>query len=274
MQGIYYIENVENLRRYYGSSFNVKKRLLQHKSDLIKGKHHNTYLQRCYNKYGDIFRYVILEECKFTTTKDLLDYEQKFIDKNINGYNLAPAGGGNILGTHPEKDQIRKQILRSHKENLETMSSEKRKEKFGRPDSKNGNWKEGVSIKICPRCKINYMGYYAKTCNKCRNRTEKNNPFYGKHHSEETKSILKEKMSGDNSWIKGIDPSKLPYTKHYEITYPSGEKKVVAGLKAIAIEFSVSIPNIYGIINRCKKGNVPQKGKFAHHKITEIILKD
>ena len=103
-----------------------------------------------------------------------------------------------------------------------------------------------------------------------KNRIREKNGFYGKHHSEETKKILREKMSGDNSWIKGINPSDLPYTKKYEITYPDGTKKIVAGLKAIAIEFKVSITNVYATISRIKNKKFPSRGVFAGVIIQEV----
>ena len=100
-------------------------------------------------------------------------------------------------------------------------------------------------------------------------RTGKKNYFYGKSHTEETKQILREKMSGDNSWIKDIDPAKLPYTKHYKITYADGTTKEVAGLKAIAVEFKVSIENVYATIKRITKGKFPKQGVFANIIIEE-----
>lgn len=101
-------------------------------------------------------------------------------------------------------------------------------------------------------------------------RTGERNGFYGKNHSEATKQLLREKLSGENSWIKGIDPAELPYTKNYKIQYPDGTVKVVAGLKAIAQEFDVSIANVYATIGRIKKGNIPKRGVFANVVIQEI----
>ena len=268
MQGIYYIENVKNHRRYYGSSFNIEKRLKQHRQDLEKGKHHNIQLQRSYNKYRNIFRYALLEETNFDTQEELLEYEQTFLDKNINGYNMAPANGGNILGIHPKKDQIRKQISDTLKQNIKNMSLEEKKKKFGRSKEKNGNWNGGLSIKTCPNCNDS-MGYYAKTCSNCRDRTKYNNPFYGKSHTEETKAILREKLSGENSWIKNIDPSKLPYTKQYVIEYADGSKKEVYGLKTIADEFNTSIANLHATIGRMKQGKIPTRGIFKGINIYE-----
>jgi hypothetical protein len=95
------------------------------------------------------------------------------------------------------------------------------------------------------------------------------NPFYGKSHSEETRETLRENQL-TNSWIKGIDPSLLPYTTHYEIIYPDGTSKHVAGLKAIADEFGVSIVNVHATIKRMAKGIMPSKSVFKNYLIRKI----
>lgn len=100
-----------------------------------------------------------------------------------------------------------------------------------------------------------------------KSRTGSKNPFYGKSHTDETKKKLRERSF---DWIRGIDPSKLSYTKKYKIIYPDGNTKEVAGLKIIAKEFNVSIENVHATIKRIKKGNTPKRGVFANFIITEI----
>lgn len=95
------------------------------------------------------------------------------------------------------------------------------------------------------------------------------NPFYGKSHTEKTKTILREKMSGKNSWIKDIDPSELPYTKQYVIEYADRPSKEVYGLKAIAAEFNTSITNLHATIGRMAKGKIPTRGIFKGMNIYE-----
>jgi hypothetical protein len=109
----------------------------------------------------------------------------------------------------------------------------------------------------------------AKTCSKCRDRTKNNNPFYGKSHTEKTKSILREKMSGENSWIKNINPSELSYTKQYIIEFVDGSFKEVHGLKAIAEEFNTSIANLHATIQRMQQGKIPKRGIFKGININE-----
>jgi len=88
------------------------------------------------------------------------------------------------------------------------------------------------------------------------------NGFFGKKHTQEAIQKNREAHSGENSWIKNIDPALLPYTKKYIIHYPNGTTKEVAGLKEIAKEFNVSIPNIHATINRMKNGKIPTRGVF------------
>lgn len=99
-------------------------------------------------------------------------------------------------------------------------------------------------------------------------RSGKNNPFYGKKHSDETKA--KQKKNCRNEWIKGIDPAKLPYTKLYEIVYTNGDIKQFVGLKAIATEFNVSIENVHATMKRICAGKIPGRGTFKGLIIREI----
>lgn len=49
----------------------------------------------------------------------------------------------------------------------------------------------------CPECGTKYQTTNKiKTCYQCRDRNGENNPFFGRHHSDQTKAKLKAKMSG------------------------------------------------------------------------------
>jgi group I intron endonuclease len=272
MEGIYCIECTSSGRKYYGSSMNIDKRLTQHQIDLQKQKHHNIQLQRAVDKHSiSNFKFYLVEETHFNDRKQLLNLEQTYIDKNIGGYNMAPANGGDILSNHPNKIAIREKIRQTTILNNQLLTVEERKEKYGQRGENNGNWRNGgKSYKLCPVCNVNKIQSKSTNCMKCIDRTKENNPFFNKHHKESTKQLLRELNGGNNSWIKGIDPSLLPYTKYYIITYPDGESKKVSGLKAIAEEFNVSITNVYSTVKRMSDGKVPTRSVFVNHFIKEV----
>lgn len=80
--GIYRIE-LGNGWFYIGSSVNLKRRKINHKSDLIAARHHNPKMQNVWNKYG-VFKFTILEECN---NADLLLREQFYLDQYFNDEN-------------------------------------------------------------------------------------------------------------------------------------------------------------------------------------------
>lgn len=270
MKGIYCIENTLDGKKYYGSSMQIEKRLKQHRDGLRKGHHINLFLQRAYNKHGEEnFLFTLVEDMGNPSKEELHVKEQWYIDNNIGGYNIAPAGGGDTLLNHPNREQIIEDRTSKFRNWISSLSTEEKTAKFSKPGSENPNWKEGGRLKFCPCCLTNKIEPTATTCSVCRDRTGEKNPFYNRTHTAETKQALKEYQL-TNSWIKGIDPALLPYTTHYEITYPDGTTKNVAGLKSIAEEFNVSVANVHSTVKRMSGGTMPSKSVFKNHLIRKI----
>lgn len=196
--GIYKIINKINNKCYIGSTKNFKKRFQRHLQMLRKNCHHSIKLQRSYNKYGeDNFIFEIVEECPYI--KDIIiDKENYYIKKfnsKENGYNIADASFGDTLSSNPFHDEIIKKRSETIKNNLSKLTKEERSQKYGKFGERNGNFNPNKVVNYCPICgKV--IGNDNKTCNEHRNRFGSNNPFYGKHHSDKTKSILKNNMLG------------------------------------------------------------------------------
>ena len=192
MIGIYRIKNLVNGKCYYGSSKEIEKRLKRHKRELNSNTHINCVLQRAWNKYGENnFLFELIEECDIDV---LLETEQKYLNLNPE-YNIGiKSSGGDNLTKNPNKDKIVKKITESVKKRYDLMTDEEKKEKHSQPMETNPNWKGGVSYVYCECGKR--IGYGHTHCNKCRPRSESNNPFFGKQHSEETKKKLRDKKLG------------------------------------------------------------------------------
>jgi group I intron endonuclease len=192
MIGIYRIKNKLNDKCYYGSSKNIEKRWKTHLNQLRDKKHINCILQNAWNKYGeDSFIFEIVEECEL---KNLFETEQKYID-TCGDYNIGlKASGGDNISKNPNKNIIVENIRKGSKIWRDSLTNEERKERFSKPLDRNPNWKGGVSYVYCECGKR--IGYGHTHCNKCRPRSENNNPFFGKKHTETYKKKSSDRMMG------------------------------------------------------------------------------
>lgn len=96
---------------YIGSSINVEKRFIQHRSKLTRGKHHCQHLQNAWAKYGSgAFEFIL----KRTTESEqkCRDLEQAvldtFFDCTYNSKNTAVGGGTGNLNVMRRPDVAKK----------------------------------------------------------------------------------------------------------------------------------------------------------------------
>lgn len=101
MCGIYCIENIVNHRKYIGMSRNIDQRWYDHKSRLKSGIHNNQYLQRAWDKYGELsFHFYIIELCDESILSERECYYIKLHRtlSHENGYNLTTGGENTSIG--------------------------------------------------------------------------------------------------------------------------------------------------------------------------------
>lgn len=192
ISGIYIIINIKNNHCYIGSSKNISKRFWRHLNELIKETHHCVPLQRAWTKYGQNgFTFNILEELPDITPDALLTKEAEWINKLNPEYNVGSVGGGDNISKHPNHAAICKRKSEIGKENWQNPSYRAKQIKRLTGEG-NPNWKGGQTFCDCgARINSNTL-----KCYHCVDKSGEKNSFFGKHHSEKTKQLLRQKMKG------------------------------------------------------------------------------
>jgi len=170
---------------YIGSACNLNKRWKDHRSSLVRRKHHSHYLQAAWDKYGEEnFYFEVLE---FVNDKNnLISREQFWLDyvytsDRCIGYNISPIAG-NCLGIK-RSEKFRRKLSEAFKGEKnpnygKPMLEEQKKKLF---DVNKG---KVVSEKTRHRLSEARKG--------------KKHPNYGKHLSEETKQRISEANKGES----------------------------------------------------------------------------
>jgi group I intron endonuclease len=255
----YKIINVVTGKFYYGSSKNVASRFRTHLRTLQGGHHANIILQRSYAKRGlSNFRFVI--DRVFDNNRDALNYEDAFIKEHLQElYNINPnASGGDILSSHPNRDDIRLRIKSSSKARASKMTPEERRDQWGRYGASNGMYGRTHTEESREKIRTNQtilrgaahpsfgkslppehrqiLSDYAKT------RTGDKNPFYGKRHSLETRTKIAEARKGSvPANAIGISIDGVPYTSSVEASRLLGIPAVTIRWRCLSARFPTYI---------------------------------
>lgn len=134
MIGIYAITHVETGRIYIGSSSRLSKRLIEHKTALTTGRHHNKYLQSAWASDGpSAFRFSVVEVLGETST--LIEREQHFLDLHKpNVYNYGPCAKSAVRGVNKSAETKAKMsaVAKQRQYSAETRAK-MRQAKLGKP---------------------------------------------------------------------------------------------------------------------------------------------
>lgn len=245
---IYKIVNNITGKFYIGSTIAPNERKIRHFRDLEEGIHHSIFLQRAYNKYGkNNFVFSIVKEKEFDNEDELRNLEERYINFCWNSgklYNVSKKGsGGDLVSYHPLLDEIKEKQKKASLEIWNHKSDEEKKE-YSEKMRGRGNPNFGKKWEDWQREKASkYWKEYFKTHDNfikgktleeaygeergkeirrkiseaASKKTGEKNPFYGKHHSKETK----EKISKAR---KGILPSNSKKVEYNGVIYDSAGK--------------------------------------------------
>jgi group I intron endonuclease len=131
--GVYAIVHIVSRKFYIGSSINVEKRLIRHRSKLNHGKHHCQHLQNAWIKHGsDAFNFFLMRATK--SDQECRDLEQAvldtFFDCAYNSKNSAVGGGTGDLNVMRRPEVAKKvsearrgmKFSNEHRKNLSAAS--------------------------------------------------------------------------------------------------------------------------------------------------------
>jgi len=187
IHSIYKITNIINNKIYIGSAIDTYNRFSKHKSQLNKNKHHNSYLQNSWNKYGEQnFKFEIIEY--ITDKNKLIEREQYWIDltKSSNreyGYNINPIANSQL--GRKLSEESRKKISDKNKGRI--VSEETRQK-----------------LSDCHKGEKSYRYGKHLTDEEKENIRQFN---LGKHHSKETKEKISKSNIGKKKNFKNGNPN-------------------------------------------------------------------
>jgi len=111
---IYAITHLASGRRYVGSCLTPTRRWIEHRSDLKCQRHHCSYLQRAWNKYGpDAFMFSILKELPANNAKERALAELKAISEcECFNSRVANLGATNFANSEETRRKINRGIAK------------------------------------------------------------------------------------------------------------------------------------------------------------------
>lgn len=210
---VYKLIHKKTGKYYVGSTEYLEKRLYHHFYDLEHGVHHCKPLQALFKTRKGIR--VKLYKCK--SREAAYKKEQKIInreDDNLLNVGLQVKGGDNLT-RNPNREEIIERRSKSLSKHLATLTPEERSELYGKFGVKNGMYGKKHSKKSRAKISKTRKKNLAKmskdersekfviseSCRKAateanKKRVGKDNHFFGKHHSDETKRKLSELNKG------------------------------------------------------------------------------
>ena len=225
----------------------------------------NVYISSWFNDLKNDNQKPIIKSIKVCETYDELlksefDEIKKLRELNFDLFNLSDGGEINPMFGKTHTPEAREKISKAHKgrifsedEKLRRKEllkklwsipewSEKVRQKMGynTKGEKNPNWKGGISISYC-ECGVKKSNG-RNTCMSCRDISGSKNPFYGKKHSPEVLSRIKQTLRDRGGFVGKNNPNfKYDINKEELIELYITQNKTI---KEISIIYNCSINTI------------------------------
>lgn len=206
----YMIKHVNSGKFYVGSTGKPHRRFDRHWRELKSGKHHCIRLQRLWNRCsGEGLKIKILLRGSLESCRTL---EGRYLSSSKMRCRLLNSSlsvsYGDTTGNHPEKQAIIAKRSATARTVNALLSPEERASLHGRPGEQNGMYGKSHSRKSrAAISRANKGNSYAagsvrsaearaRLSEAASARVGKLNPFFGKHHSSDTKERIRRKKLG------------------------------------------------------------------------------
>jgi group I intron endonuclease len=204
--GAYTLTDSKTGKFYVGSTKDIAQRVDRHFKELRENRHHCKPLQDLWN--GSKV-HLVISEYATESREEAYFLEQDIIDRYQDSPLMLNVGmgvrGGDNLSRNPDREAILARIKESLLERLEHMTPLEKRLMYGKPGERNGMWGRThtpearakiseANLGVTRRSGFTLSEEHRKMISEhAKTRTGKKNPFFGKHHSDETKQLNSEK---------------------------------------------------------------------------------
>lgn len=205
LAGVYKLTDPETGVFYIGSTGDLEKRLQRHLDDLKADRHHSVRFQKHHGKSEKVnwvAEMVFIAEDR----ESAYALEDRFLKENADNplmlnTSLSARGMSLRVGTK-EHDEWRTNMTNSIVSKYESMSSEERKRKWGKPGALNGMFGKTHSEEVkrlsseknkgnsYAKGAVRGEAQRAKLSEMAKGRMGAKNPFFGRQHTEETRKRI------------------------------------------------------------------------------------
>ena len=190
---VYKIKNNINDEVYIGCSKDPYRRLLKHQSALRGSRHTSSNFQKLYDDNVENIILTLEELKEFDDRGSARAEELRLLKSNDALLNARQhSSGGDNISNHPNRDAIVALRKETYINNTNFIESDRNLLGATNPNYRHGKC---VASRTCPKCS-GEIHLYSNVCQKCVDKSGKNNSFYGKTHSAETRAKLSKMNTG------------------------------------------------------------------------------